>query len=439
MAGLSNVKPFKFLKSCMPKSLYARTLIILVVPLIVVMTGTLYIFIDQYLDKVTHRLANNIAGEISSMTEVYKSKTMTLEQLSSFGQEHYEMSVRIENGYEVKKFEKSTMRAIGAWFLEESLTVSLNVPFYVKLDKNFIYVDVILDNAVLHFETPRKRLLSRSTPISLLLVIILPVLMFIIAALFMKNQVRPLRRLASAADKFGKGLPMPDIRPEGATEVRQAALAFNLMRERLHRQIVQRTEMLAGVSHDLRTPLTRMELQLAMIAESPEVDGLKQDVKEMKNMVESFLAFARGDEPEKAVMTNVFDLLESVALTYGPKVTLPKRKNYRRLIRTQSMKRCFQNLLDNANKYASKIQIDITLDNNQIIITIEDNGPGIPSKYRSDVFKPFFRIDSSRNLDSGGSGLGLSIAQDVIYKHGGTIDLSDSSLGGLKVTIQIPC
>jgi len=435
---VSILHPFKMLKLLMPKSLYARTLIILVVPLIVVMTGTIYFFIDHHLDTFTHRLADDIAGEISSITEVYRSKTMDQEQAIKFAQEHYNIKLAFENSYEAKRNERTPMRAIGEWFLEDSLTDVMKVPFYVKLDKSTIYVDVVLPDEVLRFETARKRLLSKTTPMYLLWVIVLPVFMFIIAALFMKNQVRPIRRLVSSADKFGKGLSVPPIKPEGATEVRQAAVAFNRMQERIHRQISQRTEMLAGVSHDLRTPLTRMELQLAMLESSPEVQGLKQDVTEMRSMVDSYLSFARGDEPEKPVMTNIYDLLESVADQYGGKVTLPQRRSYRRPIKIQCMKRCFQNLLDNANKYANHIKVSMNAINDGFEINIEDDGPGIPESKRKDVFKPFYRIDSSRNLDKGGTGLGLCIAQDAIHQHGGTIELAASSMGGLKVMLRIP-
>lgn len=438
MARMSLLHPFKMLKQFMPKSLYARTLVILVVPLLVVTVGTIYFFIDHHLDTLTHRLAEDIAGEISSITEVYRSKTMDREQAIQFAKEHHDIKLSFVNKFEASRNERTPMRAIGEWFLDDALIEVMKVPYYVKLDKSTIYVDVILPDEVMRFETPRKRLLSKTTPMYLLWVIVLPVFMFIIAALFMKNQVRPIRRLVSSADKFGKGLAVPPIKPEGATEVRQAAVAFNRMQERIHRQITQRTEMLAGVSHDLRTPLTRMELQLAMLENSPEVEGLKQDVTEMRTMVESYLSFARGEEPEKPVMTNIYDLLESVANKYGDKVILPKRRSYRRPVRIQCLKRCFQNLLDNANKYANHVKVSMEAVNDGFEIAIEDDGPGIPENKRQEVFRPFYRIDTARNLDHGGTGLGLCIAQDAVHQHGGTIELDESSLGGLKVLIKIP-
>lgn len=438
MARLNALHPFKALKPFMPKSLYARTLLILVVPLLVVMLGTVYFFIDHHLDTMTHRLADNIANEISSVAELYRTKAMDRKQAIRFAKDHYDTKLVFEDSYEYKRGEKTPMRAIGEWFLEESLSDTLKAPFYVKLSKTTINVDVLLDNEVMHFETPRKRLLSKSTPVYLLWVILLPIFMFIVAALFMKNQVRPIRRLVSSADKLGKGLSVPPIKPEGAIEVRQAAVAFNRMQERIMRQITQRTEMLAGVSHDLRTPLTRMELELAMLDNSPEVEGLKEDVAEMRGMVESFLAFARGDAPEPAVMTNIYDLMESVANQYGDKVDLPKRRSFRRPLKVQRMRRCFQNLLENAHKYADKIHVSIKPVDEACEIIIEDDGPGIPESQRQDVFKPFFRVDPSRNLNQGGTGLGLCIAQDAIHQHGGTIELADSSMGGLKVILRIP-
>jgi two-component system osmolarity sensor histidine kinase EnvZ len=438
MAGLSAFRPFKMIKPFMPKSLYSRTLFILFVPLLVVVTVTIYIFINNHLDSITHRLAGDIAGEIASITDVYQSETMDHEQLVKFAEEHYQLKLSFDKTFAQGGREKSTLRAIGEWFLDEALVERLKVPFFVKLGKAKIYVDVLIGEEVLHFETGRKRLLSSTTHVYLIWAILLPIVMFLVAAKFMKNQVRPLRRLAIAADKFGKGLSVPAINPEGSSEVRQAAIAFNRMQERIHRQIMQRTEMLAGVSHDLRTPLTRMELQLAMLENSPEVDGLKDDVKDMCSMIESYLAFARGDEPEAAVMTNVYDLLESVADQYVGKINLPKRLSCRRPIKAQCMKRCFQNLLGNAVKYADKVNVTMEAANDSFEIVIEDNGPGIPADRRQDVFKPFYRLDSSRNLDNGGVGLGLCIAQDAIHQHGGTIELGDSDLGGLKVVLRIP-
>ncbi|MBP6986115.1 MAG: HAMP domain-containing protein, partial [Alphaproteobacteria bacterium] len=260
----------------------------------------------------------------------------------------------------------------------------------------------------------------------------------LIAAIFMKNQVKPLRRLARAADKFGKGLSVPPIKPEGSTEVRQAAMAFNRMQERIHRQISQRTEMLAGVSHDLRTPLTRMELELAMMEDIVDVQGLKQDVKDMKHMIESYLAFAKGDEAEKAVMTNVSDLLGSVIDRYGAKIQWVSKRTFRRPMKVNTLKRGFQNLIDNADKYAKHVQISMASVPDGMQIIIEDDGPGIPEASRLDVFRPFYRMDPARNLNQAGTGLGLSIAQDAIHQHGGTIELGQSSMGGLKVVVSIP-
>lgn len=427
-----------WLKSFLPKSLYARTLVILMAPVLVAMVVTIYVFINHHLDSMTHRLADNIAGEISSLTEMYQSQAMGKEQLIEFAKEHYQISLSFRDEYNLRKKSESTIRAIGEWFLEESLNANLKLPFYVRLDRNTIYIDVLVNSDVLHFETSRKRLLSKTTPVYLLWAIVLPLFMFLIAAIFMKNQVKPLRRLARAADKFGKGLSVPPIKPEGSTEVRQAAMAFNRMQERIHRQISQRTEMLAGVSHDLRTPLTRMELELAMMEDIVDVQGLKQDVKDMKHMIESYLAFAKGDEAEKAVMTNVSDLLGSVIDRYGAKIQWVSKRTFRRPMKVNTLKRGFQNLIDNADKYAKHVQISMASVPDGMQIIIEDDGPGIPEASRLDVFRPFYRMDPARNLNQAGTGLGLSIAQDAIHQHGGTIELGQSSMGGLKVVVSIP-
>lgn len=438
MARMMFLRPFKLVKPYLPESLYGRVLLILVAPLVLATVITTYIFLDHHLDSITRRLADDIASEVSSIVKLDQLKALYPEELEVFSWESYNLELHYLYIYTPREVLQTPMRVIGKWFLEQSLSAHLDYPYKVTIDKDTIFINILLPDKVLHFEMSRKRLLSKTTPIYLMWVLGLPILLFIIAAFFMKNQVRPIRKLAKSADKFGKGLAGPAIKPEGAAEVRQAMIAFNRMRERIQRQITQRTDMLAGVSHDLRTPLTRMGLQLAMLEDSPEAAGLKADVEEMRNMVESYLAFARGEKPEKAVMTNIYDLIETVAEPYRDKIELPMRVSLRRQVKPQSLKRCFQNLFANADRYATKIRVTLEDYNDGFRIEINDNGPGIPKGRRQDVFKPFYRLDAARNLDHGGVGLGLSIAQDAIHQHGGTIELDDSLLGGVKVIITLP-
>ena len=257
----------------------------------------------------------------------------------------------------------------------------------------------------------------------------------------MRNQVKPIRRLAEAADDFGKGRDERKFKPEGATEVRQAAIAFIAMKDRIQRHITQRTEMLAGVSHDLRTPLTRMKLQLEMATETSDITNLKEDLSEMETMLGGYLDFAKGEGGEKQVLTNLGNLLNIVASQARRKgciIDLHVEGEINVHVRPKLFKRTLINLIDNAVRYADHVALRMGKREDFVDIIIDDDGPGIPKERREDVFKPFFRIDESRNLETGGVGLGLSIARDVVRGHGGDIKLSTSPIGGLRAQIKLP-
>jgi len=266
-------------------------------------------------------------------------------------------------------------------------------------------------------------------------------LLFAIATIFMRNQVRPIQRLSAAVDNFGKGREDSNFKPEGSTEIRQAAAAFNLMRERIQRTITQRTEMLASISHDLRTPLTRMKLQLAMIENSAEIGDLRSDVEEMENMVEEYLAFARGEVAEKVQNINLSRILQGVInriQSTSVSINLNTKQIHYVPLKPNSFKRAITNIINNASNYGNQIDIIVRKLPGSIIIQIDDNGPGIPLKDREDVFKPFYRLDVARNPDTGGSGLGLTIARDVARAHGGDIFIEDSPNGGARINMRLP-
>lgn len=299
-------------------------------------------------------------------------------------------------------------------------------------------------DGVLSVMSPERRLFTPTSYIFILWMVGSAIVLFAVAILFMRNQIRPIKRLAIAADALGKGRDVSNFKMEGATEVRQAASAFLLMRERIQRQINQRTEMLAGVSHDLRTPLTRMKLALDMIEDpdlDPEVEELKADVAEMEEMIEGYLAFARGEGTEAVQPTDLTRLLNEVAAgarREGTEVTLTAPEGLSLPLRPNAVRRCIANLLVNAGRHAGTAWVKAERKDGVIEITVDDDGPGIPAYLRDDVFKPFFRVDSSRNLDTGGSGLGLTIARDVARSHGGDITLDDSPYGGLRAVIRLP-
>ncbi|MBV9523773.1 MAG: HAMP domain-containing histidine kinase, partial [Alphaproteobacteria bacterium] len=308
-------------------------------------------------------------------------------------------------------------------------------------DPHRILVDVQLQGGVLSVGVPLQRLYTSTTYIFVLWMVGSSIVLFAVASLFMRNQVRALRRLADAAENFGKGRNVAHFKLEGAAEIRQAAAAFLVMRDRILRQIGQRTEMLAGVSHDLRTPLTRMKLALALLGEGLAIDELKSDVAEMEKMVTGYLDFARGEGTEAAVETDLSVLLEEVAATArrgGVSLSLAAPAEYPLLLRRNAMKRCIGNLLSNARRHGSHVWLTALPSRNGIDILIDDDGPGIPPEKREMVFRPFFRLDRSRNVATGGVGLGLTIARDVARGHGGELTLEGSPQGGLRARLHLP-
>jgi two-component system osmolarity sensor histidine kinase EnvZ len=319
----------------------------------------------------------------------------------------------------------------------------LSGPFIVDTETSDREIKIVigLPSGVLEIITSMKKLRTVTTELVVMWSIGSSIVLLIIAALFMRNQVKPIRRLAHAADSFGKGRDVPDFKPSGAKEVRQASTAFIIMRERIKRQIQQRTEMLAGVSHDLRTPLTRMKLQLAMLDDDAAVEGLEADLAEMEQMVEEYLAFARGEGTEQAVETNLPTLLTDIiegAQRNGHQVSLKTRGNLRATVRPNGIRRSLGNLITNAARFGDRIQVQAARKSGFVEITVDDNGPGVPEDKRDAVFTPFFRVDPSRNPESGGAGLGLTIARDIIRGHGGDIVLADSPLGGLRAVVRLP-
>jgi two-component system osmolarity sensor histidine kinase EnvZ len=332
--------------------------------------------------------------------------------------------------------------------LERTLAAALEEqvarPFAIntRIAHEWYEIRVQLPDGVVRILSPERRMFSPTTYIFILWMTGSALVLFGIAIVFMRNQIRSIRRLAIAADRFGKGRDTPDFKPEGAAEVRQAAAAFLVMRERIQRQMRQRTEMLAGVSHDLRTPLTRMKLALAMLNEDPEVEELKDDVAEMESMIETYLAFARGEGTEQMQPTDLSRLVGEVvvgARRAGSQINLTIAETLSLPLRTNGFKRCLSNLLANSRRHAHTVWLHVgRRDPMTIQILVDDDGPGIPETAREDVFKPFFRLDTSRNPETGGTGLGLAIARDVVRSHGGDITLDDSPQGGLRVIIRLP-
>lgn len=431
--------PIYLIKSLMPRSLFGRSLIILVTPLILVQVVLGYIFFDRHTETVLRLLSNTITGDIQMVVEMVEDG-QDFDRVAQLAHKNLMLDLKLRHGESLmrKGIYKST------WlygFMEDALLEKLKLPYFLRMDQDNIYLDVEVRQGILHFETPRKRLFSRTTPLVLIWTTASALLLFIVASLFMRNQIRPLRRLADAAERFGKGQDAGDYRPEGATEVRKAGVSFNIMRDRIRRQLTERTEMLAGVSHDLRTPLARMKLQLAMMPRNPEVANLSEDVDQMQKMLEGYLDFARGageEIPQTIVLSEFFHDLKLKFRNTSFSITIECPPELKTQVKVQMFKRCLMNLLVNAERYADHVWIGAQFSGRFLEVTVDDNGPGIPESQREEVFRPFYRLDASRNLETGSVGLGLSIARDVIRNHGGQIRLGDSPQGGLRVHIRLP-
>lgn len=431
--------PFKAMKSYLPKSMFGRSLLILMAPLVLVETISAYVFFDNHWESVTKALANNIAGEVATITAIYNAIPEEGDFLKVVAGNHLKLRTTF---LPYRTLNPSINEKLIDTPLEHALNSHIFSGYSFDITPKDFIITTEAKNGLLQFVTPRKRLHSKTFFLFIIWVAGTSALFLCIAAVFMHNQVKPLRRLAIAADRFGKGRSFPFFKPEGSTEIRKVAQAFLNMKERLQRQLTQRTEMLAGVSHDLRTPLTRMRLQLAMMPLSSETEGLQKDVEEMGNMLEGYLTFARGEGLEETCETNINELLldaiqgrvqpESV-VHYTPH-QLPKLS-----VKPQALKRCLMNLINNAVRYGHEVWVSTSTTAESLTILIEDDGPGIPEDKFPDVFQPFFRLDGSRNMATGGVGLGLSIARDIAHTHGGDITLARSEThGGLAAALVLP-
>lgn len=441
-------RPLRGLKRMVPATLFARSMLIMMTPVVLAQAIATFVFYDRHWDTMTNRLANSVAGEIALVIEQLSrdGDEKAREETLSMAARHTDILFTWTGG---EVLDEPPARLYSG--LEETLGQALDdrVRRPWRINSNvahkWIEIRVQMPDGVLSVLSPERRLYSFTSYLFIIWMLGSSLVLFSIATLFMRNQIRPIRRLAVAADAFGKGRDISDFRPEGAVEVRQAAHAFLLMRDRIRRQIAQRTEMLAGVSHDLRTPLTRMKLQLAMMPDMAEVEEIKADVAEMQVMIDGYLSFARGDGEEEERQVDLSLLLAEIAgnarregarltldpmVTQGDAVILP--------LRLLSLRRCLTNLIGNAARYGRHVWLSLERRGNFVEILIDDDGPGIPEDQREAVFRPFHRLEPSRNQKTGGVGLGLTIARDIARRHGGDILLRDSPQRGLRAIVRLP-
>ncbi|MCC7252958.1 MAG: HAMP domain-containing protein [Hyphomicrobium sp.] len=432
----------------MPKGLYARALIIIIAPIVVLEGVIAFVFMERHWQNVTRRLSETTARDIAALIDFYdKAEASEYDEIIRIARERLNLSMQILPPGDLPQARQKPFFDLLDRALSKEISRQVKRPFWIDTVGQSRHVEIRVQHteSILRFLAVRTQTYASNSHIFLLWMVGSSVILLTVAILFLRNQIRPILRLADAADAFGKGRPVPDdFQVRGAREVRQAAAAFIEMRNRIRQHVEQRTTMLAGVSHDLRTVLTRFKLELAFMGEGPEVASLKADVDEMQHMLEDYLAFARGDGGEEATMTNLTELLQDVheeAQVYGTAIELKLRRRRGDIIlplKRQAFKRAITNLVSNAVRYGDQIVIRAATEGSWLRVEVDDNGPGIPPSERANVFKPFYRIDRSRNQDDGNSGLGLAIARDIVKSHGGDITLGESSMGGLRAIISVP-
>lgn len=430
-----------------PQTLLGRSMLILVLPVVLTMGIGLFVFFDRHWSTTTNRLTNSLAGDIALVANIWEKEpnAENKQHLLNLTYEKLGLHVRFFFAQNLPRTKRIPVPGINQ-ALENALREKTRHPFSIKPGTSngnyWVIINIAVKDGLLEFDVPQKYLFSTTTYVFLLFMVGSGLILSVIAVVFMRNQIRPVRKLAIVAEQFGKGVDVPRFRPSGAREVRQAAQAFMDMRDRIQRQIRQRTDMLSGVSHDLRTPLTRMKLQLAMLPQNADTEAMHSDLVVMEKMVNGYLDFAKGETFENSLHCNIVDLLDKAiqnARRQGHKITDDTGGSQIFItIRPQSMLRVFTNILENARLYASESWVTVNQLPRSIEIIFDDDGPGIAVESREDVFKPFHRLDKSRNQTIEGTGLGLTIARDMVQSHGGTISLDTAPQGGLRVLIWLP-
>ncbi len=430
----------------LPKGLYARALIIIIAPVVLLQSVLAFVFMERHWQQVTRRLSQSTVSDISMLISVHETigANVAPQVLTDMARDDLGLIVRILPGQDLPAALPKPFFDLLDRTLSRTIRRQIRRPFWIDTvgDSRFVEIRIQLTNSVMQVFARRSQTYASNSHIFLLWMVGTSLVLVIIAVLFLRNQIRPVLTLADAAQKFGRGQPVPeDFRVRGAREVRLAAQAFLEMRDRIERHVEQRTTMLAGVSHDLRTVLTRFRLQLAVLGDTAEAESLRADVDEMQSMLEDYLAFAKGDAGEQASEFNVGDMLREIVAAMPARRHPPEVEAHEDLMisaRRNALKRAVMNLTSNASRFASEIVVRAHKSRAMITISVEDDGPGIPIEAREEVFRPFHGLDHARNQNIKSTGLGLSIARDIVRGHGGDITLGKSKLGGLKATIRLP-
>jgi len=430
----------KFIKKLLPKQLFYRALLIVAIPIIILQLTISIVFFDSLWIKTNKGMTRALVGEIKTFINAYEKEEYNKDSLIILFQEHLDFNVKFEP-YKILPKED-----LERWFspIDRNLRRELkskisNYWFDTTSYKNLIDLKIKYGDGYFQFYIPKERVTSSSARLFAFWITLPAFLLITIAIIFLKNQTRPIINLARASEKFGRGEDIEEFRPSGALEIRQAGFEFEKMRKRIIRHLNQRSEMLSGISHDLRTPLTRIKLQLSFIKDKEISKKLSGDVEEMEKMLNEYLQFASSRSTEITETFDLSELLETTIMKYEKKeITTDISKEVFLDGRKNLMQRCFSNLIDNAIKYSANVYISLRKLNNNILITIDDDGPGIPENERENVFKPFYKIDKSRGDSKSSVGLGLSIASDTVKSHGGNIKLETSPTNGLRIKVILP-
>jgi two-component system osmolarity sensor histidine kinase EnvZ len=441
------MRPGRFIKQFLPRGLFGRSLIIIVAPMVLLQGVVTYYFFERDLDTNTRRMARDVAADVAFLATLEDS-TPTLERdgLRALSARELRYRITFHDGDQLAAPQRPPSSTIDM-ALDDILATRMGPKRHFQTGRIGADFDIKVDvkDGVLEILVPRDRVTVSQPDVFILWMAGTALILLAVAILFLRNQVRPIERLARAADMFGKGRPVSDFKPYGATEVRRAAQAFITMRERIERYVNQRTEMLAGVSHDLKTPLTRMKLALAMMHDDGEIRALRADIAEMEHMLDDYLAFARGEGGEESEDSDLGELVRDTASAVAKaraadesRLSIAAPEDMHLMVKKAALRRCLANLVDNALKAGRQVAVTLSRNGRHAEIAVEDDGPGIPENRREEAFRPFHRLDEGRNLQAGGSGLGLAIARDIARAHGGDIVLDKSDMGGLKATIRLP-
>lgn len=439
-------RSIRWLRRQLPTGLYARSLMIIILPMVILQAVVAYVFMERHWHLVTQRLSNAVVRDISAVIDIMETypHDKNYSQLVRIAGQRLELDVSIEPNGKLPPPRPKPFFSILDDTLSEGIARQIKRPFWIDTVGNSRMVDIriLVGNDVVRIFAPRGATYASNTHIFLLWMVGTSLVLIGIAVLFLRGQIRPILNLARAAESFGKGQKMPDdFSPRGADEVRRASLAFILMRERIERHVEQRTAMLSGVSHDLRTILTRFKLQLALAGDNEDLEPLHADVDDMQSMLEGYLAFAKSEAEEDVGTVHLSEIaakLEMEAELEGKTFSYSIEGPDEVKVRPNAFNRLVFNVTSNAWRYAQSMTMKAVHSSKWLTIIIDDDGPGIKEEMREEVFKPFFRLDEARNLNETGTGLGLSIARDIARSHGGNIVLSQSPMGGLRATIRIP-